>query len=73
MFRVGLDQGHDSIILGAWGCGAFKNPVDVMASLFKEVSEEERASLVYGATLYLNFRGKVMYFFDPETEKSLID
>ena len=40
VFRVGLDQGHDSIILGAWGYGAFKNPVDVMASLFKEVSEE---------------------------------
>ena len=40
VFRVGLDRGHDSLILGAWGCGAFKNPVDVMASLFKEVGEE---------------------------------
>ena len=40
VFRAGLDRGHDSLILGAWGCGAFKNPVNVMASLFKEVSEE---------------------------------
>ncbi|MBP5754410.1 MAG: sn-glycerol-3-phosphate ABC transporter ATP-binding protein UgpC [Clostridia bacterium] len=38
-----------------------------------QMSEEERASLVYGAELYLNFRGKVMYFFDPETEQSLTD
>lgn len=40
VFRVGLDRGHDSLILGAWGCGAFKNPVDVMAGLFREVSQE---------------------------------
>ena len=40
VFRVGLDQGHDSLILGAWGCGAFKNPVEVMATLFWEVSME---------------------------------
>ena len=40
IFRAGLDRGHDCLILGAWGCGAFKNPVDVMAGLFKEVSED---------------------------------
>ena len=40
VFRVGLDRGHDCLILGAWGCGAFKNPVDVMAGLFKDVSDE---------------------------------
>ena len=40
VFRAGLDRGHDCLILGAWGCGAFKNPVDVMAHLFKEVAEE---------------------------------
>ena len=40
VFRVGLDRGHDCLILGGWGCGAFKNPVDVMAQLFHEVCEE---------------------------------
>lgn len=40
VFKVGLDRGHDSLILGAWGCGAFKNPVDVMAGLFKKVCDE---------------------------------
>ena len=37
------------------------------------LTAEERAALVYGATLYFTFPGKVMYFFDPETEKSLVD
>lgn len=40
VFRAGLDRGHDCLILGAWGCGAFRNPVDVMARLFKEVLGE---------------------------------
>ena len=40
VFRAGIDRGHDCLILGAWGCGAFKNPVDVMAGLFREVSDE---------------------------------
>ena len=40
VFRVGLDRGHDSLILGGWGCGAFKNPVGVMAGLFREVCDE---------------------------------
>ena len=40
VFRVGLDRGHDTLILGGWGCGAFKNPVDVMAGLFNAVSNE---------------------------------
>lgn len=27
---------HDSLVLGAWGCGAFHNPVEEVATLFKE-------------------------------------
>ena len=29
-------QGVEVLILGAWGCGAFKNPADVVASVFHE-------------------------------------
>ena len=36
------------------------------------LSDEERASLVYGKTIYVTCEGKVMHFFDIETQKNLI-
>ncbi|MBR5785663.1 MAG: sn-glycerol-3-phosphate ABC transporter ATP-binding protein UgpC [Clostridia bacterium] len=36
------------------------------------LDDEERNSLVYGATIYVTFEGKVMHFFDEETEKNLL-
>ena len=36
------------------------------------LSHEERAELKNGHPIHLSFPGKVMYFFDPETEKNLI-
>ena len=40
LFRIGLLKGHDSLVLGAWGCGAFRNPPAQIARLFHEVMEE---------------------------------
>lgn len=40
IFRIGLQHGHDSLVLGAFGCGAFKNPPEEMAAIFHEVLEE---------------------------------
>ena len=37
-----------------------------------DLSHEERANLKYGNKVYLTFPGKVMYFFDTETEKNLL-
>ena len=36
------------------------------------LSDEMRASLVYGASLYVTCDGKVMHFFDTETQKNLL-
>lgn len=33
---VCLKHGHDAIVLGAWGCGVFKNDPAEIARLFKE-------------------------------------
>ena len=37
-----------------------------------DLDEEDRANLVQGHKLYITFAGKVMHFFDPESEKNLI-
>lgn len=36
VLAVGLKHGHDAIVLGAWGCGAFGNDARTMAGLFRE-------------------------------------
>ncbi len=36
------------------------------------LSDEMRKNLVYGSTIYITFEGKVMHFFDTETEKNLL-
>lgn len=40
IFRIALLHGHDSLVLGAFGCGAFKNPPEQVAAIFHEVLEE---------------------------------
>lgn len=40
IFRIAGIHGHDSLVLSAFGCGAYKNPPKHMAELFKEVFEE---------------------------------
>ena len=37
-----------------------------------DLTQEQRASLKNGAQVYITFEGKVMHFFDPETEKNLL-
>ena len=41
IFRIGLLQGHDSLVLSAMGCGAFANPPAHIARLFHQVMEED--------------------------------
>jgi len=36
------------------------------------LEDEERKALVYGKTIYVTFEGKVMHFFDKESEKNLL-
>lgn len=40
IFEAALDNGAKVLILGAFGCGAFKNPPEIVAKAFHEVIEE---------------------------------
>lgn len=41
IYRIGILHGHDSLVLGAWGCGAFGNPPEQIAQLFIDVLNED--------------------------------
>jgi uncharacterized protein (TIGR02452 family) len=36
LLALAVDQGCDALVLGAWGCGVFRNDPEVVASLFVE-------------------------------------
>jgi uncharacterized protein (TIGR02452 family) len=40
IFKIGIAQKHDCLILSALGCGAFHNPPEHVAELFKQVINE---------------------------------
>jgi uncharacterized protein (TIGR02452 family) len=37
MLSLALHQGNEVLILGAWGCGVFKNDPKEIAGLFKNI------------------------------------
>lgn len=41
VLRMAASRGHDRLVLGALGCGAFKNPVEEVAECWKEVLEQQ--------------------------------
>lgn len=40
IFRLAISNGNDALVLGAFGCGAFRNPPEHMAEIFGEVLDE---------------------------------
>ena len=43
---VAAKEGNEVIILGAWGCGAFKNPVEIVARVFAELVKNYKFEIV---------------------------
>jgi uncharacterized protein (TIGR02452 family) len=52
ILRIAGKHGHDSLVLGAFGCGAFANPPEHMALLFKEVFGEPEFHGRFGAVVF---------------------
>ena len=40
IFRMGVEHGKDALVLGAFGCGAYKLPPDAVVQLFRQVMNE---------------------------------
>lgn len=66
IFRIGLKHGHDCLVLGALGCGAYGNPPADVAKLFHEVIEENEfrdkykmlVFAIIGQKCYLPFKNE---------------
>ena len=43
---VAAKEGNEVVILGAWGCGAFKNPIAIVAKLFAEMLKNYNFEIV---------------------------
>lgn len=49
MMDIALENEHDSMVLSAFGCGAYKTPPTEMARIFKEVLNEKKYKNVFKA------------------------
>ncbi|WP_431243332.1 TIGR02452 family protein [Flavobacterium sp. P21] len=61
VLAIALKEKSDTLILGAWGCGVFRNETKDVARLFKEIIAEKYA----GA-----FKKIVFAVFDNSEKKS---
>ena len=79
ILRIAGKYEHDSLVLGAFGCGAFANPPNHMAELFKEVFLESEFSGVFRYVVFSIFEdhnsakahnpyGNVLPFFEVFNE-----
>jgi len=58
ILRIAGKYEHDSLVLGAFGCGAFANPPNHMATLFKEVFLESEFSGVFKYVVFSIFEDR---------------
>lgn len=42
VLAIAAAHGHDAVVLGAWGCGVFKNDPALVAAIFKDLLRSER-------------------------------
>ena len=76
IYRIGILHGHASLVLGAWGCGAFGNPPEQMAQLFVDVLNEDEFSGRYKDIRFAiiedhNSRGRNYQTFKNVIEKNV--
>ncbi|KAG0281333.1 hypothetical protein BGZ95_004970 [Linnemannia exigua] len=83
MFRIALDNGHDAIVLSAFGCGRLHNPAESVASIFKEVIHSNYmggvkkgrtfGEIVFAITDYTNLDSKLPASHSYNTFKEVME
>jgi uncharacterized protein (TIGR02452 family) len=58
IFRIALENGHDSMVLGAFGCRVFNLHSDEVASLFKDVMNESEFKNKFKKLVFAIYEGK---------------
>ena len=58
LFRIALENGHDSMVLGAFGCGVFRLHSDEVANLFKSVLNESEFKNRFKKLVFAIYEGK---------------
>jgi uncharacterized protein (TIGR02452 family) len=52
MLDIALENGNDSLVLSAFGCGAYGTPPKEMARLFHEVLDSEKYKGVFNKIVF---------------------
>ncbi len=58
IFRIALENGHDSMVLGAFGCGVFRLHSDEVVSLFHSVLNEPEFKNRFKKLVFAIYEGK---------------
>jgi nicotinate (nicotinamide) nucleotide adenylyltransferase len=58
IFRIALENGHDSMVLGAFGCGVFRLHSDEVAGLFRDVLNEPEFKNRFKKIVFAIYEGK---------------
>lgn len=75
IFNIAVEQGIRSLVLGAWGCGGYRNPPKHAAEIFKEMLEEYKGVFrdVYFAIKDTYVKGNYQVFRNVLTQKTYPD
>lgn len=66
IFRIALSHGHTALVLGAFGCGAFCNPPNHMARLFRYVLDEKEFREAFSHIMFAIIENHNSYsWFNP--------
>lgn len=62
-------HGHDAAVLGAWGCGVFKNDPDAIAGLFAKALRGKFAGAFAKVVFAVLDSSEERYFIGPFAER----